>query len=507
MFTPPSVNQITSAYTGRMPQLAQRVEADKKAHGGIPQDLRQLLALNDMTQNGNNAGIQAALQQPTNIPTVAQSVQERARQAIQTKQTQAAQQQKAMQDAMQQIRPQGIPAGLPSPQEQPKEQGIDQLPANVGEYAHGGIIGYAGENGSYVDERDTLRRIEAAAYDQTNPVANNQTAEEIISQAMRVNETQKRQEAEARRGAITRDTSSMDELMADYKAQRERLKPTEPGYDRFMEFIGNIAEAPRGMGNLSAGAYGGRRLQEQDLAREAKRNELTKQMLEVGQKKADLGYQQKMDVFGAGESAEAAAIKDKYAAAINRSSNDMEKQRLAQQMDLELKKLAQQKDLEMRKIGADNARTAAMNKPETYQNIYAELQRLNPTASKAELLSQATVYAGINRTESVDVQILKQVNDEVKQLDAAQEKLNFVKMTDPEQYKLAKNEIDKRRANAEAMRAQLVARSGMGQGLPALAEQNTSKTGDSYTVSAGGKTYSFPNAEAAAQFKRDAGVK
>ena len=162
MFKPPSVNQITSAYTGRMPQLAQRVEQDKKANGGIPQDLRQLMALNDMTQAGNSAGIQSALNQPVQQDTVADDIRKRAQQVIQTKMAQAAQQQKAMQDSMQQIRPQGIPDGLPSPKEQPKEQGIDQLPTNVGQYAHGGIIGYA--EGDYVDERDILRRMEAQAY-------------------------------------------------------------------------------------------------------------------------------------------------------------------------------------------------------------------------------------------------------------------------------------------------------------------------------------------------------
>ena len=50
MIKSPSVNQIQSAYTGRMPQLNQRVENDKKEHGGIPQDLRALMAKSDMEQ-------------------------------------------------------------------------------------------------------------------------------------------------------------------------------------------------------------------------------------------------------------------------------------------------------------------------------------------------------------------------------------------------------------------------------------------------------------------------
>lgn len=457
MIKPPSVNQITSAYTGRMPQLAQRVDQDKKAHGGVPQDLRQLMALNDMTQAGNNAGIQSALQQPMQPPTVAEDIKRRAQQVLQTKMAQASMQNNQKQGNM------GLPAGLPQPQFQPQEedQGIDRLPANIGDsYAHGGIISFA--EGDEVPERDVLRRMEAAAYDQTNPTPAPvpQTADEIIMKAMQVNEAQKRAEAEARRGAITRDTTSMDELQAELKAQRERLNGPKPGFDALMEWLEQVGQAPRGVSSLAAGAYGAAKQRELQRSREAQQHDLTKQMLEVGQKKADIGYQQKMDIYGAGESAEAAAIKDKYAAAINRSTNQFEREKLANQMEMDLKKLE-----------ADKARTAAMNKPEAFEKIYAELQRLNPSASKAELLNQATVYAGINRTESVDVQMLKQVNDEVKQLDAAEEKLKFLKMTDPDQYKLAKGELDKRRANNEAMRTQLASKM-TGQGLPDLNKAN-----------------------------------
>jgi hypothetical protein len=479
-----------------MPQLAQRVEQDKKANGGIPKDLRQLMALNDMTQAENSAGIQSALNQPMPPATVADDIRKRAQQVVQTKMAAMNQKQGNA----------GPPAGLPQPQMQPKaEQGINQLPTNVGEYAHGGIIGYA--EGDYVDERDTLRRIEAQAYEENNPPPKAPvTSADIIMQAMMADPAARRKEAEGRRNAIQRDTSSHDRLVAEYQAEKERLNAPKEGYAAFMDYVSKIAQAPRGMGSLSAGAYGAQKVNEEQEARAAKRHDLTKQMLDVSQKKADIGYQQKMDVFGAGESAEAAAIKARYEAAINREANTMEKQKLAQQMDLELQKLQQAKELAGDELAVRKQQVAAMNKPDAFQQIYSELQRLNPTASKAELLQQATVYAGINRTESVDVQMLKQVNDETKQLDAAEEKLKFLKMTDPDQYKLAKGELDKRRLNNEEMRKQLASRM-TGQGLPALAGQNAPETGGSYTVSAGGKTYSFPNAEAAAQFKRDAGVK
>jgi len=150
MFTQPSVNQIASAYQGNPAPLARKVDQDKKQNGGIPQDLRQLLALNDITQGRNAMGIQQALQIPTNMPTVAQDLQERARQALQARQMQAMQEMQRKNG-----QPNMVPMGTPRPPMQP--QGLNTLESNVGEeYAHGGIIGdvahFEGTHGSAVKD-------------------------------------------------------------------------------------------------------------------------------------------------------------------------------------------------------------------------------------------------------------------------------------------------------------------------------------------------------------------
>ena len=114
MFTPPSVNQIAKAYTGNAAPLNAKVEADKKQNGGIPKDLRQLMAAFDLAQGAQSMGNEQALQVPPNMPTIAQSTQERVRQMMQAR------------PVMQAAAPQGLNA----------------LPTNVGEqYANGGIIG------------------------------------------------------------------------------------------------------------------------------------------------------------------------------------------------------------------------------------------------------------------------------------------------------------------------------------------------------------------------------
>ena len=132
MFTQPTVNQIASTYKGNPAPLNAKVEADKKKNGGIPQDLRQLMAAYDLSQGRQNMGIQQALQIPTNMPTVAQDVQERARQALQARMMQQAQEQQRKNG-----QPNIVPPGTPRPPMQ--AQGLDSLESNVGEaYAHGG---------------------------------------------------------------------------------------------------------------------------------------------------------------------------------------------------------------------------------------------------------------------------------------------------------------------------------------------------------------------------------
>jgi hypothetical protein len=141
----PSVNQITSAYTGRMPALQEQVEKDKQANNGIPSDLRKLMALQDLLSDGKHMGIDQALKAPQNPATVSQSLQDRARQILQARMAQAQQSnaiaQKQQEAMVNQGRPGPVPQGIAQPERQP--EGIDQLESNVGEsYANGGIVAF-----------------------------------------------------------------------------------------------------------------------------------------------------------------------------------------------------------------------------------------------------------------------------------------------------------------------------------------------------------------------------
>ena len=198
MFTQPTVNQIASTYKGNPAPLNAKVQADKKQNGGIPQDLRQLMAAYDLSQGRQNMGIQQALQTPTNMPTVAEDVQERARQALQARMMQQAQEQMRKDG-----RPNVVPMGTPRPPMQ--AQGLDSLETNVGEgYAQGGIIGFDGVTGSDVKDPAEKNKswIERFLYSNISP------AERARKDALE-------SQAEVRRTVPTRINEERDRNMAE----------------------------------------------------------------------------------------------------------------------------------------------------------------------------------------------------------------------------------------------------------------------------------------------------
>lgn len=233
MLTPTPVNKIAAAYLGNPQPLAQKVEKDKQQNGGIPRDLRQLLALNDITQGRDAAGIQQALQIPTDMPTVAQSLQERARQAIQAQ---------MMQQAQQQQQKEGLPMAIPpnTPRPPMQAQGIDSLPTNVGEgYAGGGIIGFSngGDMGMpSLAEQDLANQAAELAAKERNAQTK---AEKIAELQQKVNTLQ--YTAPELVPAINAQIKALSSSVSDQKPS-----PTDPNFRRLPDprYTGTPAVSP-----------------------------------------------------------------------------------------------------------------------------------------------------------------------------------------------------------------------------------------------------------------------
>jgi len=471
MFTQPSVNKIASAYKGNPEPLAQKVEQDKKQNGGvIPRDLRQLMASYDLAQGKQHAGIQAALNVPTNMPTVAEDVQAKAQQALQARMVQEAQKQMAKDG-----RPGMIPMGVPQPRLQPEERGIDSLASNVGEsYAHGGVVAFQ-EGGTPPDTR---------------------SAEDILRESMRVNEETRRAEAVARQKAElgAPDTTQIDRLIAENQARKEKLAGPKPGYDAMMEYLEQIA---LGGGRTSAesGALGASRQRTLQKAREAEQNTLTDKMIDLAQRKTDTGYQYKKDLFQTGNVAAEAAIKQKYDAAIAVARSDQEKLKLAQEKDLELKKLA----MEGQKVGAMRINPALQ--------IADAIQKASPERLKAIEQGIAGVYG--NKSGQTDAALLGKYEAAVK---AVNEKYLEKDMRQYKKDEKAawKADYDRDLKAVNENYAQYGVGPLAGKGLPSAvpsASPSAPPTAGGYTVTAGGKVYNFPTQAAADAFKQASGAK
>jgi hypothetical protein len=220
MFTKPSVNQIEQAYTGNYQPLAQKVDQDKKQHGGIPHDLRQLLALNDIIEDKESAGIQQALNAPVDMPTVAQSMQQMAQQAIQARMMQQVHEQQRKDG-----KPMTVPPGVPQPEMQPR--GIDSIPTDVGSgYAAGGIIGFSnggnmpssGELGGFSEptpEQEAEAEIRAAEKDR---------AKQLVALEQKVAFLKSAGAPQAQEAQM-----QLDALKAD---MRPKPSPTDPNFRR-----------------------------------------------------------------------------------------------------------------------------------------------------------------------------------------------------------------------------------------------------------------------------------
>lgn len=163
MFQQSSPQGIASLYMGNPGALQKKVQTEQKANPGLPPDLKNLMALNIVTNEQDAAKRQSAMnalnsmapagQQP---PTVAQSLQAQAKQKLQAQMLQQQRQQQGIAALAKQQPSPEVPEGTRFAQAQP-EAGIDQLPVEMG-LAGGGIVAFAGGDEVYETSYDRMNR-------------------------------------------------------------------------------------------------------------------------------------------------------------------------------------------------------------------------------------------------------------------------------------------------------------------------------------------------------------
>lgn len=159
----PQPQGIASAYMGNPGALQKKIQKDQQANPGMPPDLKELMALDIVTNVEDAAKRQQALnalnqmapagQQP---PTVAASIQEQAKQKLQAQALQQQRQQQGLMALAQQNPGAQVPERTPQPKAQP--QGIDELPVEM-TLAGGGIVAFAkGDDVPYETRYDKMNR-------------------------------------------------------------------------------------------------------------------------------------------------------------------------------------------------------------------------------------------------------------------------------------------------------------------------------------------------------------
>jgi len=451
----PSVNQITSAYMGNPGALQAKVQQEQKGNPGIPADLRDLLALQDIQQQQAAYQRQQAMNQQS-PPTVAEQLMQALQQPTQQGAPQGAPQgasqgapqmpqgmPQAAPPSMPPSAPQGIAQGMSQDVPQPEQRpGIQQLQSNIGQHMSGGGIVAFAEGEEVLSERDKLRRMEAA-YDPavtealnkantmppayTMPAELIQRARDIEARALNENPEQAKASAirEYQREVGNRDTSQYDRLIAEYENRKKQLEGPKPGIDALMEYLGQIAATPRGKTWMESGSMAARAQNDLNAQRQAQQFELTKQAIDAAQKKADITFGEKKDLFGLGRAAYDQAYKANYEVALKMTQNAFEAEKLAKQMtDNELNRASKEKIQELDRasnemISANRNATsiATANAPGQSERetnrIMALIQKGTPEAL-AEAKQRQEIYGSITGSGAAGVGAAKNLTRQLQ---------------------------------------------------------------------------------------------
>jgi hypothetical protein len=221
-------------------------------------------------------------------------------------------------------------------------------------------------------------------------------------------------------------------------------------------------------------------------------------MIDLAQKKSDVGYQYKKDLFQTGNTAAEAAVKQKYDAAIAVARSDQEKA-----------KLQQEKDLKLREI-------AAMNKPPAGIQVANMLLSADPNMSKPEALRQGFLITqgGDLKNQQLEATKVKAFEDARAKIETEWKKMPESMMRtskDPKSIEKYNNWKQGMEDTIEKERKYIMTSGagGLPQALlsPSGAAPSATPTAGGYTVMTGGKVFNFPTQAAADAFKQASGAK
>ena len=201
------------------------------------------------------------------------------------------------------------------------------------------------------------------------------------------------------------DTTQHDRLIAELEKRKQALAPKQ-GYEGLMEYLGEISRADsRGRGSFAAGAAGAARLNDLNKDRALQQFELSKQAIEVSQKKLDTVRAYAEKKYSIGKSTFDQVYKDRYDAAKEIGRDEAAAKKQAKEEALKYFELAQQQTLERERI-----RAQASNRPFDLQGEYAKAM-LAGDEKRAKTLLNAMNAVGEAKKPGLDMDLRKKFSE------------------------------------------------------------------------------------------------
>ena len=267
------------------------------------------------------------------------------------------------------------------------------------------------------------------------------------------------------------DTTQRDAMIKQLQAERDRQVGPQDSYGQLMEYLGQIAATPRGLSSFGAGAAGVRGVNALEEQRAQKRFDLGSKIIEQEQGKINESRAYAKEVFGIGEKEYDQILKTQFEAAKQISSNEMEALKIAKQEALKIMELRQNAQIENSRIAGQANRDVDSRLLQGYIDAYGgDIVKAHQAMAKAK---------GESKPDAYSVELMKKIADAEVAAAGMPGKIG--------EQKRAELAVLKRQAG--------------------IAGGAQSGGGNQFTVSAGGKTYTFPTQEAANKFKAEAGVK
>lgn len=194
------------------------------------------------------------------------------------------------------------------------------------------------------------------------------------------------------------DTSVHDRLIAELEKRKAQLEGPQDSFGRLMEYLGQVAQTPRGLSSFEAGAAGAANLRKVEKARQLEQFDLTKQALDVSQKKLETVRAFAIEQYNVGKARFDQIYREQFEAAKEITRDEREAAKLAQENTLkrlELEKReqeARERDRTQR-LGYAMQQLGERNEQARIDKITSlkqQARRATDPKIAAELMAQAT---------------------------------------------------------------------------------------------------------------------